>query len=425
MAPTTPRIAIIGAGPGGLTLASILHHNNIPCTIYERDDSAHVRNQGGTLDIHAHSGQQALHAAGLLGEFRAAMRQGGDAMRILKKDGTVLFEFDGESVGETHDQQSGEVEFVKGRPEIDRTDLKDILITSLPAETIQWGRKVTSVVPVPNSKQWGIELDGSSRPAPFDIVVGADGAWSRTRALLTDKSPVYSGVTALDVQTYKVDEAAPDVSAFVGMGNCFIWDEGYALLFQRSGQGSDAVARCYACVKTDSKNQPSAKALLGEEDDGADVDWTIAQVREKLVERHFGDWSPEIKRNLLSLTDSSVLRPLYMLPVGLTWESRPGVTLVGDAAHLMTPFAGVGVNVALMDALELAQGIANYVKAGSTDGDSLAAMLKQYEEGMFARSVKETAKTETSMHLQFQKDGAERMIRIMQGRRQPGDPMLD
>ncbi|KAI0967551.1 hypothetical protein F4678DRAFT_445961 [Xylaria arbuscula] len=425
MAPITPRIAIIGAGPGGLMLAGILHHNNIPCTIYERDDSAHVRSQGGTLDIHAHSGQQALHAAGLLAEFRAAMRQGGDAMRILKKDGTVLFEFDGESVGDTEDQQSGEVEFVKGRPEIDRTDLKDILIASLPIETIQWGRKVTSIVPVPDSKQWSIELDGSSRPAPFDIVVGADGAWSRTRALLTDQSPVYSGVTALDVQTYKVDEAAPDVSAFVGMGNCFIWDEGHALLFQRSGQGRNAVARCYACVKTNLKTQPSAKALLGEEDDGTDVDWTEAQVREKFVEQHFGDWSSEVKRTLLSLTDSSVLRPLYMLPVGLTWESRPGITLVGDAAHLMTPFAGVGVNVALMDALELAQGIADYVKAGSTDGDALAAMLKRYEEGMFARSVKETAKTETSMHLQFQKDGAERMIRIMQGRRQPGDPVLD
>ncbi|KAI1347974.1 hypothetical protein F5Y01DRAFT_329039 [Xylaria sp. FL0043] len=427
MAPTTPRIAIIGAGPGGLMLASILSHNDIPCIIYERDSSAGARCQGGTLDIHEHSGQQALNAAGLLDEFRAAMRQGGDAMRILKKDGTVLFEDSGETISEPEPNQDSSSKFVKGRPEIDRAALKEILIASLPVGTIHWGSKVISISPVPDSAQWTLELSDGSRPAPFDIVVGADGAWSRTRALLTDQQPFYSGVTALDVGVYRVDEAAPEVSAFVGMGNCFIWAKDRALLFQRNGQGRDAEARCYACVKTSSKTAPSARALLGEEeeeDDGAEVDWMDAHVRERYVERYFGDWDPEVKRILLSMADKSVLRPLYMMPVGLTWEPRPGVTLVGDAAHLMTPFAGVGVNVALMDAFELAQGITDCVKAGSTDGDALAAMLQRYEKGMFTRSAKETARTEASMHLQFQEDGAERMIRIMTGRREAGDPEL-
>ncbi|KAI0814420.1 hypothetical protein GGR55DRAFT_631747 [Xylaria sp. FL0064] len=426
MASITPRIAIIGAGPGGLMLASILNHNSIPCTIYERDSSAGARCQGGTLDIHEHSGQQALNAAGLLDEFRDAMRQGGDAMRILKKDGTVLFEDSGETISEPKPNQDSSSKFVKGRPEIDRAALKDILIASVPPSTIHWGSKVTFVSPVPDSAQWTLSLSDGSRPAPFDIVVGADGAWSRTRALLTDQQPFYSGVTALDVGIYHVDEAAPKVSAFVGMGNCFIWAKDRALLFQRNGQGRDAEARCYACVKTGSKTAPSARALLGEkeEDGGTEVDGMDAKVREKYVERYFGDWDHEVKRILLSMADKSVLRPLYMMPVGLTWESRPGVTLVGDAAHLMTPFAGVGVNVALMDAFELAQGISDCVKAGSTDGDSLAAMLQRYEKGMFTRSAKETSRTERSMHLQFQEDGAERMIRIMTGRREAGDPEL-
>ncbi|KAF2970755.1 hypothetical protein GQX73_g2790 [Xylaria multiplex] len=425
---STPRIAIIGAGPGGLMLASILHHNNIPCTIFERDSSAVARAQGGTLDIHEYSGQQALNAAGLMNEFRSVMRLGGDAMKIIRKDGTVLFESDGEEESpKASEQQNGEptANFVKGRPEIDRPALKDILIASLPTETIHWGCKVTSIDPVANSKQWSIELEDGSRPAPFDLVVGADGAWSRTRALLTDQQPFYSGVTALDVWVHKVDEVAPDVSAFVGLGNCFLWDTNRALLFQRNGQGSEGDARCYACIKTDTKIPPTAQALLGEADDGAEVDWTDARVRERFVERHFGDWFTEVKRILLSMTDTPVLRPMYMLPVGLTWESRPGITLVGDAAHLMTPFAGVGVNVGMMDALELAQGIVTCVKEGTADGDGLAVMLQKYEKGMFARSGEEAAKTASAMRMQFLEDGAEKVIKIMSQGLQPDELVFE
>lgn len=343
----------------------------------------------------------------------------------------MVFEDNGDSQEESPegpgDRQRGETagNFVKGRPEIDRPALKDLLIASVPADTIQWGRKVTSVVPVPDSRQWRLELDDGSRPAPFDLVVGADGAWSHTRALLTDQQPFFSGVTALDVWVHKVDETAPDVAAFVGPGSCFLWAADRALLFQRNGQGREGDARCFACVRTDPTARPSAKALLGEEDDGAEVDWSDARTRERFVERHFGDWFAEAKRMVLAMTDTPALRPLYMLPVGLTWASRPGITLLGDAAHLMTPFAGVGVNVALMDALELARGIAGCVKTGCADGEGLAAMLRQYEKGMFARSSEEAAKTEAAMHLQFREDGAERMVKIIGGGLQPDELVFE
>lgn len=349
---------------------------------------------------------------------------------MIKKDGTVLFEDSGEKKDEAADGGSEQTagaasKFIKGRPEIDRPVLKDLLIASLPADTIHWGSKVISLTPAPASKQWVIELDDGSHPAPFDLVVGADGAWSRTRALLSDQQPLYSGITALDVWIQKVDEVAPEVSGFVGMGNCFLFEKDRALLFQRNGEGRGAAARCYTCVKTNTQTAPSSRELMGLENEGPEIDWADAQMREKFVEKYFSDWFPEVKRILLSLTDDPVLRPLWMLPVGFTWESRPGVTLVGDAAHLMTPFAGVGVNVALMDALELARGIVACVETGGVDGDSLATMLQHYEEGMFSRSKKEAAKTESAMHIHFSEGGGERMLEIISRASQPEDLVFD
>ncbi|KAJ2988490.1 hypothetical protein NUW58_g3948 [Xylaria curta] len=367
MAGITPKIAIIGAGPAGLMLASILHHSNISCTLFERDSSAVARAQGGTLDIHEYSGQRALDAAGLLDEFRTVMRQGGDAIRILTKNGTVLFEHNGEHEGVSTEGEDGtDSKFVKGRPEIDRPALKNLLIASLLVDTIHWSSKVRSVTPVPDSQKWNIQLDDDSEPVTFDLVVGADGAWSRTRALLTEQQPRFTrGITALDVWCHNVDEAAPDVSRFVGPGSCFLFEKDRGLFFQRNGQGSKADARCLACVKMSTLTPPSPAF--------------------------------SVKRILLAMHEQPVLR----------------VTLVGDSAHLMTPFAGVGVNVAMMDALELVRGIVDCFRMGNADGEGLAVMLQQYEKGMFARSGEEAAKTEAAMHLQFQEGGAEKMVDII------------
>ncbi|KAI1174432.1 hypothetical protein F4777DRAFT_384602 [Nemania sp. FL0916] len=427
MTGTLPRIAIIGAGPAGLMLASILHHNEIPSTVFERDSSAVARAQGGSLDIHGYSGQQALRAAGLLNAFRAAMRPSGEAMKLMKQDGTILFEASGKQEDESTEKNSEKQfpetadELVKGRPEIDRSVLKDILIASLPDDTVRWGSKVAAVVPIEGSKRWTVELEHGPHPEPFDLVVGADGGWSRTRALLTKQQPIYSGITALDVWLRNVDEVAPDVSAFVGLGNCFIFAKDHAMLFQRNGTDTVSDARCYACVKTDPQATLGGRALLGLTGDEGDVDWTDAATRERFVEKYFADWFDEAKRIFLKMAEETTLRPLYMLPVGFTWDSQPGVTLVGDAAHLMTPFAGVGVNVALMDSLELAQGIIGCVNTNKANGDSLAAMLKDYEKGMFARSSKEAAKTNASLQLRFEEDGAERMAEIMANASQPED----
>ncbi|RYP42742.1 hypothetical protein DL768_010258 [Monosporascus sp. mg162] len=98
----------------------------------------------------------------------------------------------------------------------------------------------------------------------------------------------------------------------------------------------------------------------------------------------------------------------------MTRPSRPRVTVIGDAAHLMTPFAGVGVNVGMVDALELPQEIVGYVKNGAGQGGpSLAEVISDCEKGMWALSSRDAAMTARVLEVQFQEDDCENMVELM------------
>ncbi|HET6739919.1 MAG TPA: FAD-dependent monooxygenase, partial [Kribbella sp.] len=211
-------IAIVGGGPGGLTLARILHVHGIDAAVYERDAAQGARSQGSMLDLHTDSGQAALRAAGLEQEFLAAARREGQDHRILDHTGTLLYQED------TPDDAP------MLRPEIDRADLRDLLLRSLPVQTVRWGSVFTHAD--------GHVLhfaDGST--ATCDLLVGADGANSRVRPLLTGTEPAYQGKVVVQSAIHDADRTAPELAAMVGRGNYWVFGPDRMLGAQRNGNG--------------------------------------------------------------------------------------------------------------------------------------------------------------------------------------------
>ncbi|MFI8205709.1 FAD-dependent oxidoreductase [Streptomyces sp. NPDC085937] len=347
---TTPTIAIVGGGLGGLVLARVLHLHDIPCTVFEADASPDARTQGGMLDIGADDGQPALADAQLIGQFCSIVHAGGQAKRILDQHNTVF-------VDAVDDSDEGD------RPEVDRGDLRAMLINSLPAGTIRWGSRVLSARALDGGRHEITLQDGTK--AVSDLLVGADGAWSRIRPLVTDAVPVYSGVSFIEVDHYDADARHPGPAKVVGNGMLMALGANRGLLAHREPDGS---LHIYIALRT-------SREWIHH------TDWTSADTGKAILLKEFADWAPEL-RALISEADSALIpRTIYALPVGLTWQHVPGLTLLGDAAHLMSPFAGSGANLALFDGAELAKAIT------AQPGD-LDAAVARYEEAMFTRSAK-------------------------------------
>ena len=353
VAPAQARISIIGAGPGGLTCARILQRRGVAVTVYDRDPGPEARNQGGTLDLHADNGQIALREAGLLDEFFELARPEGQEMRQMDPTGTITF----------HKVPEADELF---KPEIDRGQLRDLLLDSLQPGTVHWGQALGRITgPADGPRQLHF-TDGTT--IETDLVIGADGAFSRVRPAVSPASPEYTGVSFLEARFSDVENRHPDIAELVGLGGAAAADGDRGLFAQRS---SGDHIRVYIIQRVP-VDWISASGLT--------IDDTDA-IRALLLDR-YAHWSPRMRQMITDNDGPYVDRPIFALPVPHTWEHNPTVTLLGDAAHLMPPL-GVGVNLAMLDAGELALALA--------DSATVDDAIRAYEETMLPRST-ETAK---------------------------------
>ena len=376
------RIAIIGAGPVSLTLANILQNHSVPFTIFE--SSPTFRTQGGSLDLHPESGQLALKEAGLWNQFMEHARPESDVMKIATLDGEVLWDENGVDKHEVKEDEKYD-----GRPEIDRVMLLKILAENLKSSNVQLGRKLQEVVPsTAGSSKYDLHFADGTQENGFDLVVGGDGAWSKVRNLLTDTKPDYSGISTVEFWCNDIKKN-PWLLEYIGEGSMMAFGQDCAVQAQRQGDGS---LRTYASLRV-------PEDFL----ETCGIDWTDTDnARKQYVERYFSHISDDLKRIVLESPDGLFPRPLYELPVGFTWPSRSGITLIGDAAHVFTPYAGEGVNVGMKDALVLAKEI---VKVCNGD-TKLDEATQAYEQEMFPRAAKSAAKTMRGKINHFSENGA-------------------
>lgn len=325
------EVAIIGGGPGGLTLAKLLQIKGAKVNVYERDINKYARVQGSPLDLHEESGMAALRKANLLGEFKKNFMVGADKKLITDDQANIFF-----SDHETKEEENfGHAYF---RPEIDRGVLRQLLLDSLQLGTVVWDSHFISMEK--QNEGWLLQFkNGQSVCA--DLVIAADGANSKIRPYLTDAKAFYSGITMLEGNVNHSKQAAPNIDALIRGGKIMAFGNKKNLLLGQKGNGDLGF---YASFKAP-ENWTTTNGL-DYTDQGQLLAW---------FKKEYSEWS-DIWQELFEKAELPFIpRPIYCMPLDQKWETVSNLTMLGDAAHVMPPFAGEGANMAMLDALELSE----------------------------------------------------------------------
>lgn len=349
------QVAIVGGGPGGLTLAKLLQQKGVSVKVYERDSDRYFRQQGATLDLHYESGLKALKAAELMDEFKKNYRPG--AERVTITNNNVIAQY-----SEADDEPLLDLDSKYARPEIDRGPLRDLLINSLDEDTIVWDARFLELKV--NGEGWDLTFENGTK-AYADLVVAADGANTKIRKYLTDIERIYSGSTIVEGNIYNAAINAPKLWNLTNGGKIFALWQGKNIVLSAKGEGS-----------------LSFYTITTETEQWADLPGINFNLKDEVLywfKERFSDWSADWHEIFKSDESYFVHRPQYYFPTDQSWQSLPNLTLLGDAAH-QTPPSGDGVNQAMLDALELSNALTGNFK-------NLQSAIAHYENEMLKRTA--------------------------------------
>jgi 2-polyprenyl-6-methoxyphenol hydroxylase-like FAD-dependent oxidoreductase len=373
------QIAIIGAGPGGLTLARLLQLKGADVEVYERDFNKNARVQGSPLDMHEGSGATALREAKLTDEFNRNVKQGADKKIIVNERAEIIFSDHGAKPDEDANKHA--------RPEIDRGALRKIFLESLRPGTVVWNSHFVSMEQ--QCEGWLLHFKNGSR-AYADVIIAADGANSKIRPYVTDIKPVYSGVTMVELNVDDAAQAIPQIYALLNGGKVMAFGNGKCLL---GGQKGDGGLGFYASFK------PDANWAVNSGIDFANKAEVLAWFK-----KEYSEWNSIWYELFEQATMPVIPRPIYYMPLNQTWEALPNLTLLGDAAHVMPPFAGEGANTAMFDALELSECLA------SDKYDTVQEAIASYEVSMLKRAAMATKQSLENGERMHSEDALEKML---------------
>ncbi|ROW16116.1 hypothetical protein VPNG_01982 [Cytospora leucostoma] len=407
------RIAIVGGGPAGLTLALLLHKHGIPATIFElrqKPTEEEFAKPSGMLDLHEGSGIDAIKECGLFDDFIPLTGDCAEATIVADKHGSILYERNSERLS---------------RPEISRNALNKLLIGNLPPGAIKWGHKLLSATCTTTGGHTETELDfGPHGKQTFDLVVGADGAWSRVRKLIAGEKPYYAGRQIITLTITHITEKYPHLAELVGPGSFMALGGRNGVVSQRGPVDSARIYIFLSLAPEGSSSSTTSSGLAGQ---------TPGAARDKLLESDalLGTWGAPIKELVAAGCEEEAardpaakldIRAMYTQSVGSSWDHRPGVTLIGDAAHLMLP-SGEGVNLGMLDALLLSRAIVEAsLEATAGDGDVATSfrdtfdpLLKAFEVDLGARAKTAAEHSQWLSKVMFEEDGATALAMAFQG----------
>ena len=374
-------VAIIGGGPGGLTLARFLQMKGVQVKVYERDLGREARVQGATLDLHVGSGLKAINEAGLMDAFKAAYRPGADKGRVVDKHGKIVFD-------DHHIVSKEDFNDVHFRPEIDRGPLRDLLLDSLQPDTVVWNSQFMRMSQVEDA--WQLEFNNGTT-ATADIVIGADGANSKIRPFVTPVKPYYAGVVIIQGNVPDAETAVPDVHQLLQGGKIYVY--GNDIFFHVSSKGDGSIDFYISCKKEENWWQNSG---INFSDNHQVCSW---------FKNEFAEWDP-LWLTLIENAGMSISpRPQYCIPLDKGWNALPNLTLLGDAAHSMPP-SGEGVNLAMLDALELSECL-----TGNNYKDIHTA-IAAYEKQMQSRAAMEARQSMEMVAWMHSAGAEERMVQF-------------